>query len=132
MMFYWNQNAKTSTFIHIHFFTLDYFVFLKFFYTLLEAQTYIQRLCDDTGCNPEDLPKAMNDRETWRERVRDICASRTTWSWWWWWLPYIYIYIYMKKMCKKLIFDHRNKYYMHNHKSVLGNETHTILRAFEI
>ena len=27
--------------------------------------------------NPEDLPKAMNDRETWRERVRDIRASRT-------------------------------------------------------
>ena len=27
--------------------------------------TYIS---DDTGCNPEDLPEAMNDRETWRER----------------------------------------------------------------
>ena len=46
------------------------------------ARTFIQQLCDDKGCNPEDLPKAMNDRETWRERVRDICASRT--SWWWW------------------------------------------------
>ena len=45
------------------------------------ARTFIQQLCDDTGCNPEDLPKAMNDRETWRERVRDIRASRT--SWWW-------------------------------------------------
>ena len=32
------------------------------------AWTYIQQLCDDTGCNPEDLPEAMNDRETWRER----------------------------------------------------------------
>ena len=48
------------------------------------ARTYIQQLCDDTGCDPEDLPKAMNDRETWRERVRDIRASRTTWWWWWW------------------------------------------------
>ena len=47
------------------------------------ARTFIQQLWDDTGCNPEDLPKAMNDRETWRERVRDIRASRT--SWWWWW-----------------------------------------------
>ena len=28
------------------------------------ARTYIQQLCDDTGCNPEDLPEAMNDRET--------------------------------------------------------------------
>ena len=43
------------------------------------ARTYIQQLCDDTGCNPEDQPEAMNDRETWRERVRDIHASRTTW-----------------------------------------------------
>ena len=25
-------------------------------------RTYIQQLCDDTGCNPEDLPEAMNDR----------------------------------------------------------------------
>ena len=42
------------------------------------ARTFIEQLCDDTGCNPEDLPEAMNDRETWRERVRDIRASRTS------------------------------------------------------
>ena len=42
------------------------------------AQTYIQQLCEDTGCSPEDLPEAMNDREKWRERVRDIHASGTT------------------------------------------------------
>ena len=47
------------------------------------ARTYIQQLCEDTGCSPEDLPEAMNDREKWRERVRDICASGTTWWWWW-------------------------------------------------
>ena len=29
------------------------------------ARTYIQQLCEDTGCNPEDLPKVMNDREKW-------------------------------------------------------------------
>ena len=50
------------------------------------ARTYIQQLCEDTGCCPEDLPGAMNDREEWRERVRDIRATSTTW----WWL-YIYI-----------------------------------------
>ena len=49
------------------------------------ARTYIQQLCEDTGCSPEDLPEVMNDREKWRERVRDIRASGTTW-----W--YIYIY----------------------------------------
>ena len=48
------------------------------------ARTYIQQLCEDTGCCPEDLPRAMNDREEWRERVRDIHATSTTW--WWWWL----------------------------------------------
>ena len=30
--------------------------------------TYIQQLCVDTGCSPEDLPKAMDDREAWRRR----------------------------------------------------------------
>ena len=39
---------------------------------------------DDTGCSPEDLPEAMNDREKWRESVRDIRAGDTTWWWWWW------------------------------------------------
>ena len=50
------------------------------------ARTYIQQLCEDTGCNPEDLPEAMSDREKWRETVRDIRADGATW---WWW--YIYI-----------------------------------------
>ena len=49
------------------------------------ARAYIQQLCEDTGCSPEDLPEAMNDREKWRERVRDIRASSMTW----WWLWYI-------------------------------------------
>ena len=53
------------------------------------AQTYIQQLCEDTGCCPEDLPRAMNDREEWRERVRDIRATSTTW-----WYIYIYNYYY--------------------------------------
>ena len=58
------------------------------------ARTYIQQLCEDTGCCPEDLPRAMNDREEWRERVRDIRAASTIW-WWWWWCIYIYIYIFI-------------------------------------
>ena len=32
----------------------------------------------DMGCSPEDIPEAMNDREKWRERVRDIRAGGTT------------------------------------------------------
>ena len=36
---------------------------------------------EDTECISEDLPKAMNDREGWREKVRYICADDTT-RWW--------------------------------------------------
>ena len=73
------------------------------------ARTYIQQLCEDTGCSPEDLPEAMNDREKWREKVRDIHASSTTWWWWYrnsrlklrncvyivtiWWEPYNFVQI---------------------------------------
>ena len=48
------------------------------------ARRYIQQLCEDTRCSPEDLLEAMNDREKWRERVRDIRAGGMTWWWWWW------------------------------------------------
>ena len=54
------------------------------------ARTYLQQLCEDTGCCPEDLPREMNDREEWRERVRNIRATSTTW---WWWYTYIHVYI---------------------------------------
>ena len=47
------------------------------------ARTYIEQLSEDTGCSPEDLPEAMNDREKWWERVRDIGAGGTTWWRWW-------------------------------------------------
>ena len=42
------------------------------------AQTYIQQLYEDMGFSSEDLPEAINDREKWRERVRDIRAGGTT------------------------------------------------------
>ena len=56
------------------------------------ARTYIQQLCEDTGCCPEDLPRAMNDREEWRERVRDIRATSAIW-WWWYISPEIGIMV---------------------------------------
>ena len=49
------------------------------------ARTYIQQLCGDTGCSLENLPGAMDDRDGWRERVREIRAGGATW--WWWWYP---------------------------------------------
>ena len=36
------------------------------------ARTYIQQLCEDTRCSPEDLPEAMNDREA-REGPGYLC-----------------------------------------------------------
>ena len=54
------------------------------------AWTYIQQLCENTGCNPEDLPEAMNNREKWQERVRDIHAGGTTWWWWLAWTPSLF------------------------------------------
>ena len=47
------------------------------------ARTYIQQLCEDTGCTPKDVPEVITYREKWREKVRDIRAGGTTW---WWWL----------------------------------------------
>ena len=64
------------------------------------ARTYIQQLCEDTGCSPEYLPEAMNDRDKWRERVRDIRASGTTW---WYIYIYTYIYIYIYIICKHIL-----------------------------
>ena len=63
------------------------------------ARTYIQQLCEDTGCNPEDLSEAMTNKEKWRESVRDIRASGTTW--WWWWIcankwQFLNCYCYIK------------------------------------
>ena len=42
------------------------------------ARTYTQKLSTDTGCSPEDLSEVMDDKEGWRERVRDIRADGVT------------------------------------------------------
>ena len=96
------------------------------------ARNYIQQLCADTGYSSEDLLEAMDDREGWRERVRDIRADCVNWWWWWWNLCvhkiviypetmrifsdklYIYIYIYEPgkhlKYCTAFYdkFEHKN------------------------
>ena len=56
------------------------------------ARTYILQLWTDSGCGPEDLSEAMDDREGWQEMVRDICADGTTW--WRWWLLVYFLLIY--------------------------------------
>ena len=81
------------------------------------AQTYIQQLCEDMGCSPEDLPEAMNDREKWRERIRDICASGMTW--WWWYEFYFVIIIHFIVLTLSII-----KYKSKVSREIQGKEWH--------
>ena len=62
------------------------------------AQTDKQHLCEDMGCSSKDLLEAMNDREKWRERVRDIHASGTIW--WWWPLSYV---LFIPIFCSSMV-----------------------------
>ena len=41
------------------------------------ARSYLQQPCTDTRCSLEDLPGAMDDRDKWRVRAREIRASST-------------------------------------------------------
>ena len=97
------------------------------------ARTYIQQLCEDTGCCPEDLPRAMNDREEWRERVRDIRAASTIW--WWWWYIHSHSYMQTYILCQRgvlrtVLFDvkviERRNQYFHNFSNRL-NKSFTYL-----
>ena len=45
------------------------------------ARTYIQQLCANTGYSLEHLLGAMDDRDRWQERIREIHAGSTTWLW---------------------------------------------------
>ena len=42
------------------------------------AKTYIDQLLEDTGCNIDEIPTAMNDRKGWMERVKK-CRASSTW-----------------------------------------------------
>ena len=64
------------------------------------VQTYILQVCVDTGCNPEELPEAMDGRDGWRERVRDIRANGATW---WWFSSYWNFMFYFEIQTKILI-----------------------------
>ena len=59
------------------------------------ARTYIQQLCEDTGCSPEDMPEAMNNREKWRESQGYPCYQHDMMMIYY--NIYIYMYMYMYK-----------------------------------
>ena len=79
------------------------------------ARTYIQQLCEDTECSPEDLPDAMNDREGWRERVRGYPCWRLDM------MMMIYIYIYnqnvaLNETANQSIFQILSPHFYYPHK----------------
>ena len=93
------------------------------------ARTYIQQLYEDTGCSPEDLPEAMNDKEKWRERVTDIRASGMTW-WWWWWYTFCNFNSHIFAICKLKAFRRhpwRNGYHCRFDKAYLINNISTFV-----
>ena len=38
----------------------------------------------DTGCSLEDRSGAIDNKDRWWERVRELHAVSTAWWWWWW------------------------------------------------
>ena len=50
--------------------------------SVARPRTYLQQPCIDAGCRLEFMPVAMDDRDDWQERVREICASCAAWRWW--------------------------------------------------
>ena len=42
------------------------------------TRTYLQQLCTDTGCSPQDLLEAIHDWDEWQWNVGEICTSSTT------------------------------------------------------
>ena len=45
------------------------------------TKTYLPQFCTNIGCCLRELPEAMDDRDEWRERVREIRAPSA--AWWW-------------------------------------------------
>ena len=49
------------------------------------ARTNIVKLCANRGCSLKDLQGAIDDKDGWWVRVREIRAGSVTCWWWWWW-----------------------------------------------
>ena len=90
------------------------------------ARTYIQQLCENTGSCPEDLPRAMNDREdVAREGQGYPCCQHDMMM-----MIYIYIYIYIYILILH-IHSHTHIYtyihiYIHNIYIYIYYITHTL------
>ena len=45
---------------------------------LAKSEELTYNNCVDTRCSLEDLPGAMDDWDKWKNKVREICVSNTT------------------------------------------------------
>ena len=61
-----------------------------------QTRTYLHQLCADSGCSLEDRLGAMDDRDGWSERIREISAPSATW--WWWWHQQFHLIIYTHRV----------------------------------
>ena len=52
------------------------------------TRTHLQQLCTDTGCSLKDLPRAINDRDWWKDSQGNLYLHHNL-------MVYIYIYIYI-------------------------------------
>ena len=66
------------------------------------TRTHIQQLCIDIGWGLENRPEAMDDRDEWRDTVREISASCVSW-WWWWYVTKLLSYLYIRGWAEKFI-----------------------------
>ena len=58
------------------------------------TRTYIQQLCANMGCSPEDLLEGMDNWEGWQERVRYIRADGATWWWYLLWNHQYHLFLF--------------------------------------
>ena len=70
----------------------------------LEPIYNIQHHCANSGYRLQDHPEAMDDREAWRERVREICAGSAAGRWW-----YIKLNVHCQRWSKVSL---SNSYYI--------------------
>ena len=53
--------------------------FKWFIDTVVLTQSHLVPLCADIWCNLNEQPGAMNDRDGWQEKFKELHAVRTTW-----------------------------------------------------
>ena len=78
-------------------------------------RSYRPKRCGKSNKDEDNSPKALNDKDLINFVTFDNNNNNNN-----------------NDICKKLKFDHTNKWYMHNPAAVLGKDTHKLLWDFDI